>query len=285
MDPHRLITPFVFFSRRLRAIGEPLELSGRHGLHRLYGAWRQHTGTTTLRRGDEVAELRPGGIALSEPGMEARLQTGGQVTYIAFALEPRIRQMREHGEITINDTQASEPGWRELLGRALPILLPPPAELSGRELLDDIEIQYWRSPEHRFAVSLRLAAWLIGLICVDDRPHSADLAQRYDDLVALRYRNPVTVAELARELGVSASYLTRHYRSRRSCTPGAALRRHRLGEAQKLLASDAGIAEIAARSGYRNTASFIRAFRLATGTPPQTWRRARRIEGDAWTTV
>ncbi len=273
MDPRRLITPFIFFCQRLRAVDEPVDLSGRPALRRLYGVWRQYVGSTTLARDGQEFTLRPGGVALSEPGMDAHLLVGGRLSLTAFALEPRIRQPRDNGAVTINDTQPPEASWRALFAQDLPVLVPEPAAGSGRELLDKIEMTYWRNTARRFEMSMRLAGWICGLAGENDRKRSDDLAQRYDDLVLLRYRDPVTVSGLASDLGVSTAYLTRHYRAHRSCAPGEALRRERLRQAQRLLASELSLAEIAARVGYRNTAAFIRAFRLAVGLPPERWRR------------
>ena len=157
MDPRRLITPFIFFCQRLRAVDEPVDLSGRPALRCLHGAWRQHVGTTTLERDGREFTLRPGGVALSEPGMSARLLVGGRLSYTAFALEPRIRQPRANGEVTINDTQPPEASWRELFGHDLPVLVPEPTARREREQLDEIELGYWRSTARRFELSMHLA--------------------------------------------------------------------------------------------------------------------------------
>lgn len=278
MDPRRLISPFIFFIRRVRVGQQALDFTDHPGMRCLYGLWRQRGGTTTLTRNGQSVDLQPGDCGLCEPGMSAVVHSRALATHCIFALAPRIRQIRTSGEITINDTQPAEPSWHTLFGRTLPVRVPSDAVEEVRDLIDEEELVYWRGPVQRFAASMRLAAWLFTMVGGEQTQRSHDLVQRCDDLIALRYPSPLTtVAEIARELGVSAAYLTRRYRARRSCAPGEALRRERMARAKRMLAStDRSLAEIVERVGYGDTTSFIRAFKQVVGMPPQQWRRERR---------
>jgi AraC-like DNA-binding protein len=281
MDPRRPIAPFIYFIRRVRAGKHPFDLTDESGMRCLYGIWRQRDGITTLTREGQSVDLHPGDCGLCEPGMGALAHPRSRATYCAFSLEPRIRQVRIHGEITINNTQPPEPSWRDLFGRTLPALVPAEAVEQIRDLVDEEELLYWRGPVQRFAGSMRLAAWLFAMAGGEVTQRSDDLLQRFDDLIALRYRSPLTtVASIARELGVSAAHLTRRYRAHRSYAPGEALRRERIAEAKKLLAgTDRPLQEVVSRVGYGDTTAFIRAFKQMVGVPPQRWRRERRAGG------
>ncbi|MFW5753045.1 MAG: hypothetical protein ACOCYV_03245 [Planctomycetota bacterium] len=237
MDPNLPITPFIYFIRRFHGVTTPLTLDGKPAMLRLYGVWRQNTGTTSLAGPAGAVDLRPGQVALSEPGMRATIHPGAQLIYGAFSLLPRTRFVAPGGTpITINDTEPAEPGWRELGGRPLPILVPEAVLSEARDLVDGLTMHYWRGPVERFTASLALATWVLSRF-IDAAPaaDSEALAQRCDDLIALCYPEPLTVAGIAERLRVSVAHLKRQYRASRCCAPGEALRRERLAQARKRL--------------------------------------------------
>lgn len=103
------------------------------------------------------------------------------------------------------------------------------------------------------------------------------------DALARLHRQPArrwTVAELAREVGLSRSVFARRFRDKVAHTPLAYLTTVRLDLAARLLReSDAGIAEIARRVGYDSEFAFNRAFKRQFGQPPGRFRRGAAVAG------
>ena len=83
-----------------------------------------------------------------------------------------------------------------------------------------------------------------------------------------------TVEQLARAVGVSRPVFARQFVRMLQLSPMRYLARRRLQIAAQLLRStDASLAEIAARVGYRSEFAFGRAFKQQHGLPPGTFRR------------
>jgi len=278
VDPALPLEPFVFFSRRLQKERRHRLFAEEPGMRRIYGVWRQLEGTTTIVGAGDRHDLRPDGVGLTQPGMRVEVHAGARVVYTAFALLPRHRLVHASGkEVAINLDDPAEPPWQALFGRNLPAIVPGPAAFDARRLVDGLTMDYWRSPGHRFLASCRLAAWLTAF-ALEDRPtpEIRDLVQRCDDLIVLRYPDPITVADLARDLGVSTAHLTRTYRGKRACAPGEALRQMRIAQACKIMRETAvPVAEVAIRVGFRDPSSFVRSFRRVVGRTPRRWREDR----------
>lgn len=98
--------------------------------------------------------------------------------------------------------------------------------------------------------------------------------------LALLHREPAhpwTVAELARRVGLSRTRLAERFSHFLSESPMAYLSRWRLRlGAERLLATDDSVAEVAAAVGYGSEASFSRAFKREFEHPPAQFRRKRR---------
>jgi transcriptional regulator GlxA family with amidase domain len=98
--------------------------------------------------------------------------------------------------------------------------------------------------------------------------------------LALLHRRPDhawTIAELAKDVGVSRSALVERFTRYLSDPPMAYLIGWRLRlAAQALTSSSKGIADIAAAVGYESEAAFNRAFKRAFGVPPARYRRQHR---------
>jgi AraC-like DNA-binding protein len=82
-----------------------------------------------------------------------------------------------------------------------------------------------------------------------------------------------TLADLARETGVSRTVLAERFAGALGMPPMAYLLHWRMQIAAGLLASgSATLAQIAAEVGYESEAAFSRAFKRCTGMPPAAWR-------------
>jgi AraC-like DNA-binding protein len=96
-------------------------------------------------------------------------------------------------------------------------------------------------------------------------------------LLHSRSRYPWTIAELAKEVGVSRSSLVERFTKYLSEPPMAYLIRWRLKLAARALASTSrGVAEIAEDVGYESEAAFNRAFKREFGSPPARYRNEHR---------
>jgi len=88
-------------------------------------------------------------------------------------------------------------------------------------------------------------------------------------LLHRRYAHPWTVAELAREVGLSRTVFTERFRYFLGESPIAYLTRWRLQlGARALSATSRSVAQIAAETGYESESAFNRAFKREYGVPP-----------------
>jgi AraC-like DNA-binding protein len=94
-----------------------------------------------------------------------------------------------------------------------------------------------------------------------------------------RVDHPWTIAELAKEVGLSRSALVERFGRYLSEPPMAYLTRWRLQlAARRLTSTPRSVAEIAGQVGYESEAAFSRAFKREFGSPPAKFRRERRTE-------
>jgi AraC-like DNA-binding protein len=94
-----------------------------------------------------------------------------------------------------------------------------------------------------------------------------------------RPEHPWTIAELAREVGLSRSTLVERFSRYLSEPPMAYLTRWRLQLAARALDSTSdSMAQIAAEVGYVSEAAFNRAFKREFGLPPARFRRERKAD-------
>ncbi|WP_416369276.1 GlxA family transcriptional regulator [Tritonibacter mobilis] len=84
---------------------------------------------------------------------------------------------------------------------------------------------------------------------------------------------PLSIPEIARQIGRSRKDLEARMKSDLGATPAKVYRRLRLIQARKLiLETDIGISEVATRTGYENPSALTRAFRVEFGTTPRALR-------------
>lgn len=103
----------------------------------------------------------------------------------------------------------------------------------------------------------------------DDRPLAALLAWAVE-----RLGEPLTVDDLARQAGMSARHLTRHFHAATGTTPLQWLLTQRIRHAQELLErTDRSVDSIATATGMGTAATLRRHFHRTVGVPPDTYRR------------
>ncbi len=98
--------------------------------------------------------------------------------------------------------------------------------------------------------------------------------------LALMHRRPAhpwTLADLAKESGISRSVLAERFRHFMSQPPMAYLTRWRLQLGARLLVTTSrSVADVAAEVGYESEAAFNRAFKRSFGAPPAKYRQQAR---------
>ncbi len=101
-----------------------------------------------------------------------------------------------------------------------------------------------------------------------------DLAMRVRALIARRYREPLTLAEIAREAGCSAFHLSRQFTRTFGVPIWRYVVRLRLRDAlEQILETRDGLSRIALAAGFASQSHFGDAFRLEFGCPPGRVRR------------
>jgi AraC-like DNA-binding protein len=108
------------------------------------------------------------------------------------------------------------------------------------------------------------------------RPGAAHrLVARFADVMEQQFRSGVGIAELAAELGVTPTHLTRCCRAASGRTAIELLQDRRLFEARKLLSeTKMPVGQIGEALGFTSPAYFTRAFQNQTGQSPSAFRRA-----------
>jgi len=94
-------------------------------------------------------------------------------------------------------------------------------------------------------------------------------------LVRARFTTSLTVAAVAREVGVHPSHLARTFRHFHRCSIGRFARRLRMEWAShQLAATERTIAAIATQAGFADQSHFTRRFKEQVGVTPHRWRRS-----------
>jgi len=102
----------------------------------------------------------------------------------------------------------------------------------------------------------------------------SDISRQALEWMETHYNKPVTVAQCAAAIPVSAAYLCRLLQKETGLSPIQHLQQKRVSHAKVLLqAKRVTIAEIAQRCGFGSTEHFYRVFRQFTGLTPAAYRR------------
>lgn len=97
------------------------------------------------------------------------------------------------------------------------------------------------------------------------------------DYIHEHFRESIRIADVAAVAGVHAAHLAAVFRSAHGSSIGAYVRRLRVDwAAERLMATDLPIANIAAQAGFADQAHLTRWFRHITGWSPAVYRQTRR---------
>jgi AraC-like DNA-binding protein len=235
----------------MRALSEPVLMWFTRGQGRIT------LGGVTRGYGTHNAVFIPAGVM---HGFELGAQTHGTALFFGSGCDVTLPHSIQH--LRIRETT-------------------PQTELSG--ILENIQ----REMESRRAGSDRAARHHLGLLGVwlerqveaagaeaKRIPAARRLAARYSALLEREFASGQGIAELAAELGVTPTHLSRACRE--SCGRAASdlLQDRRLYEARRLLSETREpIKEISAMLGFTSAAYFTRAFHARTGKTPSAFRK------------
>jgi AraC family transcriptional regulator of arabinose operon len=220
-------------------------------------------------RGEYMTQ--PGDVVLVEPGTLHDYGTAGgaenwELLWAHFIPLPHWLDLLDWPEVA--------PGIR---------VLP----LAGHEFEARI-VQRFRDALHLNASSMRLreafamnALEEVFLWCDHVNPHTATIGvdvriRRALDFIHERFAQPLSVADMARQSGLSLSRFSHLFQRETGETPQRYLELRRLGRARELLQfTQAPVAEVARQVGYDNPFYFTLRFKRLTGEGPRAWRTAR----------
>jgi AraC family transcriptional activator of pobA len=115
----------------------------------------------------------------------------------------------------------------------------------------------------------RLAGDVVGDLRQNGEPLLADVFAVIDQ----RHSEPLSLRDVAREVGMTPGHLTTVVRQRTGRTVQEWIIERRMAESRRLLADgDLPVAEVARRVGISDPGYFSRLFRRAHGTSPRAWR-------------
>lgn len=102
----------------------------------------------------------------------------------------------------------------------------------------------------------------------------SDLLNKVFRFIEANYYRPMTLTDIANEVGISPSYLTNLMRRVTGATVQNWVIQRRMAAARTLLEeTDKSLEEVADMIGYQNVVHFFRQFRQYYGTTPALWRR------------
>ena len=119
----------------------------------------------------------------------------------------------------------------------------------------------------------RLAADVVGNLRLKDEPLLAGVFGFIEE----RYREPISLKDVARAVGLTPGHLTTVVRRKTGRTVLEWIVERRMAEARRLLVeTDLSVEEVGRGVGYADAGYFARAFRRAHDATPLSWRRAGR---------
>src|ERR671921_2233112 len=111
----------------------------------------------------------------------------------------------------------------------------------------------------------RLATNVVGDLRLNDEPLLAEVF----GFIEKRYREPISLKDVARAVNLSRGHLTTVVRRKTGRTVGEWITERRMAEARRLLVeTDLAVEEVGRRVGYVDAGYFVKSFRRTHGTTP-----------------
>jgi AraC-like DNA-binding protein len=261
-DPH---TPPLSVIRR----GDQVRNQGRH-IHDFPALWYRLGAVYVVAAGevlepDELGDLEGGVGVLFDP---AALGEDGRSPWPTWRTHPLLFPFL-HGQS----------------GGLLRLELPKSRQRSWNSTIESIEAELAeRRDGYQQAALAHLTLLLIDLArlagdVVDDLRRSGEpLLADVFAVIDRRYGEPLSLRDVAHEVGMTAGHLTTVVRRRTGRTVQEWIIERRMAEARTLLAqNDIPIQEVARRVGVPDPGYFSRLFRRTHGTSPRNWAGLHRV--------
>src|SRR5688572_11375245 len=107
----------------------------------------------------------------------------------------------------------------------------------------------------------------------------ADCVRRLDaamDFIRSRYREGITLPDVARAASYSPFYLHRLFHRHFGRTPKQVITELQIAEAQRLMSAGTPVRDVAFMTGFAHQSHFMSRFKLMTLTTPARWLRGHR---------
>lgn len=246
-------------------------------------------GAGQVRLGDRARDVREGDVLVVPPGLVLGAAPEGFRAAEVWAVffPPDAVEGRSPGALS---SWRSHPLLLPFVGAGSPtvhrLTVPEADRARFTRRFADLEEEVRDEPHGRRRGATEAGLALLTLLLVDvarlvDEPGGADwddpmLASVFD-VLARRYAEPLSLRDVAAEVGLTPGHVTTAVRRRTGRTVQQWLVERRMAEARRLLeGGDLLVGVVGARVGYPDPAYFARVFRRAHGTSPDAWRRAAR---------
>ncbi|MDP1670222.1 AraC family transcriptional regulator [Phaeovulum sp.] len=235
----------------MRALSEPVLMWFTRGQGRIT------LGGVTRGYGTHNAVFIPAGVM---HGFELGAQTAGIALYFGSGCDVTLPHSIQHLRIRESGPQTELSAILENIQREMESKRPG-ADRAARHHLGLLGVWLERQAEIAAADAKRI-------------PAARRLAARYAALLERDFRTGLGVADMAAELGVTPTHLSRACREACGHPAHALLADRRLYEARRLLSETREpVKEIASVLGFTSPAYFTRAFHASTGKTPTAFRR------------
>ncbi|MBR2642325.1 MAG: helix-turn-helix transcriptional regulator [Lentisphaeria bacterium] len=240
---------------RLGSFWDHLELPGSYW--RLY--WMQESGAALSGRDGKLRQLSPDCIYLLSPNCNLMGHCAG--TPVQYYLHFELAGMAGNPEIPLHEIPISG-CCKELLAE-------------WKKCIDDGS----QDAAPGILRAMALAVFALGRLS-EETLQARPPDRRIEKVCALMRSTPArdwSIAELAREAGLTSNYFLRHFQAVTGVPPGRYLRRLRYDSAARMLADGTmSIDQICQEIGVKDRFHFSREFKRYFGEPPAQYRKHRR---------
>ena len=130
-----------------------------------------------------------------------------------------------------------------------------------------------RTPEENLAPRLASDLFLLHSKLISPKQPKRDYVQQTIDYVQTSYMHKLSVSDLAKELGVDRSHLSRQFKSKMNISIQDYILCIRLSESKRYLKYGYSIKETALLCGFGDPPNYTRLFRREEGICPTDWKK------------
>jgi AraC family transcriptional activator of pobA len=253
----------------VRAVGREVSEIGVH-IHDFPALWYDHTAGLVYVVAPGAA-IDPGQVAHRDDGVAvffdpAALDGDGRSPWPAWRVHPLLFPFvhgQSSGLLQLKVPAERQPVWASLIDSI-------ETELAGRQK------GYRQAALAQLTLLLIDIARLAGDVVGDLRRSGEPLLAEVFTVIDRRLGEPLSLRDVAHELGITPGHLTTVVRRRTGRTVQEWIIERRMAEARSLLSdTELPVGEIARRVGMSDPGYFSRLFRRTHGASPRKWRSRR----------